>query len=137
VEGTGESSVVLSGLDTSAKAVTISDEEFYPWLEEMFVNPDKYAGYTVKMTGFILKDPELLLPDEFVPARLMMSCCVADLLPYGMICKYEKTEELQNGSWVTVEGIIHITAENGYREPQVRITSITPTAVVEGYIYPF
>jgi putative membrane protein len=135
--GAGESSVVLSGLDTPAKTVTISNEEFYQWLEEMFVNPDKYAGYTVKMTGFILKDPELLLPDEFVPARLMMSCCVADLLPYGMICKYEKTEELQNGSWVTVEGVIHITEENGYREPQTRITAIAPAAEVEGYIYPF
>ncbi|MDR2180671.1 MAG: TIGR03943 family protein [Synergistaceae bacterium] len=130
-------SAALSGLDASAKRITISDGEFYPWLEEMFMNPDTYAGYAVKMTGFVLKDPELLQPDEFVPARLVMSCCVADLLPYGMICKYEKTEELQNDTWVTVEGVIHITEENGYREPQARITAITPAAAIEGYIYPF
>jgi putative membrane protein len=129
-------SAALSGMDTSAKTITINDGEFYPWLEEMFMNPDKYAGYTVKMTGFVLKDPELL-PDEFVPARLIMSCCVADLLPYGMICKYEKMEELRNDSWVTVEGVIRITEENGYREPQAQITRVAPAAKVEGYIYPF
>jgi putative membrane protein len=133
----GDSPVVLSGLDTSAKTIAISNDEFYQWLEEMFTNPDKYAGYAIKMTGFILKDPELLQPDEFVPARLVMSCCVADLLPFGMICKYEKIEELQNDAWVTVEGVIHVTEENGYREPQARITGITPATAVEGYIYPF
>jgi putative membrane protein len=132
-----DSPAVLSGLDTSAKTITVSNDEFYQWIEEMFTDPDKYAGYSIKMTGFILKDPELLQPDEFVPARLVMSCCVADVLPFGMICKYEKTEELQNEAWVTVEGVIRITEENGYREPQARITAITPATAVEGYIYPF
>jgi putative membrane protein len=134
---TSDSPVVLSGLDTSAKTIAVSNDEFYQWIEEMFSDPDKYAGYSIKMTGFILKDPELLQPDEFVPARLVMSCCVADVLPFGMICKYEKTEELQNDAWVMVEGVIHITEENGYREPQARITAVTPAAAVEGYIYPF
>jgi putative membrane protein len=128
-------STALSGLDTSGKTITVSNGEFYQWIEEIFMNPDKYVGYTVKMTGFILKDPELLQPDEFVPARLVMSCCVADLLPFGMICKYEKTEDLQKDTWVTVEGVIRITEENGYREPQARITAITPAAAVEEYIY--
>ncbi|MDR1943965.1 MAG: TIGR03943 family protein [Synergistaceae bacterium] len=126
----------LSGMDESAKKITVENDDFYTWLEEIFLNPDRYEGYTIRMTGFVFKDPEMLLPDEFAPVRLVMSCCVADLLPFGMICKYDKVDELQADSWVTVEGVIHITEENGYREPQARVTGVTPAAEVEGYIYP-
>jgi uncharacterized repeat protein (TIGR03943 family) len=127
----------LSGLDKQARKITVSDGEFYQWIEELFVNPDKYAGYSIEMTGFVFKDPEILRPDEFVPARLVMSCCVADLLPFGMICKYEKIEELKADSWVTVEGMIHITEENGFPEPQALVTRVAPAAAIEGYIYPY
>jgi putative membrane protein len=132
-----KSAADLSGLDARARKITVSSGEFYQWIEELFINPDKYAGYSIRMTGFVFKDPEILRPGEFVPARLVMSCCVADLLPFGMICKYEKTEELKADSWVTAEGVIHITEENGYPEPQARITSVTPAEAVEGYIYPY
>jgi putative membrane protein len=132
-----KSAADLSGLDERTKKITVGDGEFYQWIEEMFVNPDKYAGYSISMTGFVFKDQEILRPGEFVPARLVMSCCVADLLPFGMICKYEKIEELKEDSWVTVEGVIHITEENGYPEPQALVTGIAPAEAIEGYIYPY
>jgi putative membrane protein len=130
------SAAELSGLDPSTKTITVDNGEFYQWIEEIFTNPDQYAGFSIKMTGFVFKDPEVFLPDEFVPARLVMSCCVADLIPLGMICKYEKNEELLDESWVTVEGVIVITEENGYREPQARITGVSPAEEIKGYIYP-
>ncbi|MDR1481147.1 MAG: TIGR03943 family protein [Synergistaceae bacterium] len=132
-----DSDDALSGLDVAAKRITISDDEFYQWLDRLFFDPDPYEGYVIRMTGFVLKDPKLLEPDEFVPARLVMSCCVADLLPFGMICRSEYVGELQADSWVTVEGVIRITEENGYREPQAWVTEVVPADEVEGYIYPF
>jgi putative membrane protein len=132
-----DSDAELSGLDLAARKITVNDDEFYQWLDRLFLDPDPYEGYVIKMTGFVLKDPKLLGPGEFVPARLVMSCCVADLLPFGMICRSEHIDELQADSWVTVEGVIHITEENGYREPQAWVTKVVPTDEVEGYIYPF
>jgi putative membrane protein len=132
-----EADAVLSGLDPAARKITVNNDEFYQWLEKLFFDPDPYEGYTIRMTGFVFKDPEFLEPDEFVPARLVMSCCVADLLPFGMICRSEEAGRLQADSWVTVEGVIRVTEENGYREPQAWITEIVPAEEIEGYIYPF
>ena len=131
----------LPGLDDANKKITVSNDDFSVWLSEIYMNVEKYEGYTVVMTGFVFKDPETLKEDEFVPARPMMSCCVADLVPVGLLCKYDKASELIADSWVTVEGALFIGQYEydgvKYDEPQVAVTKITPAKEVEGYIYPF
>lgn len=131
----------LPGLDTANKKITVSDDSFGMWLSEIYLNMEKYEGYTITMTGFIFKDPELLDEDEFVPARLMMSCCVADLAPTGLICKYDKVSELENDSWVTVEGTLFIAEYEyegqKYNDPQIQAVKITPAQEVEGYVYSY
>ncbi|MPW24949.1 hypothetical protein GC105_03995 [Alkalibaculum sp. M08DMB] len=64
--------------------------------------------------------------NEFIPDRMMMCCCVADLIPVGVICKYDKVSELKVDTWVTVEGVIHIGQYMGYDEPQIKVTKISP-----------
>lgn len=135
-----ENSAVLPGLDTANKKITVSNDDFSMWITELFTNMENYKGYTVAMTGYIFKDPELK-KDEFVPARLMMSCCAADLSPTGLICKYDKASELKADTWVTVEGTLIIGQYEyegeKYEEPQISVTEITPAEEVEGYVYPF
>ncbi len=137
----GTFSDVLPGLDKANKKITVSNDDFGLWLSEIFTNMDEYEGYTVTITGYVFKDSELLKEDEFVPARLMMSCCVADLAPAGLLCKYDKTSELTADSWVTIEGTLFIGAyEYGgqvYEDPQIAVKKITPAEPVEGYIYPY
>jgi putative membrane protein len=131
----------LPGLDEANKKITVSNDDFGMWLSEIYMNMQKYEGYTVVMTGFVFKDPNILKEDEFVPARLMMSCCVADLAPAGLLCKYDKVSELEADSWVTVEGTLFIGEyEYGgqvYDDPQISVTMITPAEEVEGYVYPY
>ncbi len=92
------------------------------------------------MTGSVFKDPELLKDDEFIPGRLAMTCCVADLAVTGLICHYDQASELEQDSWVTVEGTFFIGqyeyAGNQYDDPQLKVTKITPAEAVEGYVYP-
>jgi putative membrane protein len=127
----------LSGLDEEAQKITVANEDFYPWLSEIYEKLDQYQGFEISITGFVLNDPEMFAPDEFVPARLGMSCCVADLVPYGPICKYTGASELPPDSWVTVEGVIEPWDFDGWVEPVIIVTGITPAEAVEGYIYPF
>lgn len=42
------------------------------------------TGYTIVITGYLLKDPESFGKDEFAAARLAMTCCVADIAPAGV-----------------------------------------------------
>ena len=129
----------LHGLDVANKKITVSNDDFGMWLSEFYANPEQYKGYTVVMTGFVFKDSDTFREDEFVPARLMMSCCVADLAPTGLLCKYDKTPELKAESWVTVEGTFFIgkLEYDGveYDDPQLTVTKITPAEAVEGYVY--
>jgi putative membrane protein len=127
----------LKGLDENTQKITVANEDFYPWLSELYEKLDEYQGYEISITGFVLNDPDMFASDEFVPARLGMSCCVADLVPYGPICKYTGASELQPDSWVTVKGVIEPWDYDGWVEPTIIVTSITPAEEVEGYIYPF
>lgn len=131
----------LTGLDEVNKKITVSDEEFGLWLTEFSINMEKYEGYTVVMTGYVFKDPEFMNNDEFAAARLMMSCCVADLAPAGLIFKYDKADQLEPDSWVSVEGTLSIGQYEYegqmYDEPQVLVTNITPAEEVEGYVYSY
>ncbi len=124
------------GLDEKGKHILVSDDAFYLWIEELFKKTTAYEGYTITLTGYVLKDPELFGEQEFVPARLAMVCCSADLTPVGLICLYENVSELTEGEWVTVEGEVIMGTFMGTPEPQVRVTKITPAQPVEGYIYP-
>lgn len=136
-----EYSIALPGLDRVNKKIIVSNDDFGIWLSEIYMNMEKYEGYTVVMTGFVFKDPEIIKEDQFVHARLMMSCCVADLTPAGLLCKYDKVSELKADSWVTVEGTLFIGKyEYGgmvYDDPQISVTKITPAKEVVGYVYPY
>ena len=128
----------LHGLDVANKKITVSNDDFGMWLSEFYANAEQYEGYTVAMTGFVLKNSEFE-ENMFVPARLMMSCCVADLAPVGLLCKYDKASELKAESWVTVEGTFFIGKyEYGgveYNDPQLAVMKVTPAEAVEDYIY--
>ncbi len=129
----------LPGLDSINKTITVSNEDFGLWISELYVNMEKYEGYTVSITGFVFKDSKELGENAFVPMRLMMSCCVADLMPVGLLCKYDKASQLENDSWVTVEGTLFIGEytydDTSFDEPQINVTKITPAQAVEGYVY--
>lgn len=124
------------GLDAKNKKITVQDDYFKAWLSELFVNTEKYEGYQISIKGFVFKDPKMMKTNEFVAARLMMSCCTADLAPCGLICKYDKASELKSDTWVTVEGVIHKGKYMDNDEPQITVTKISPAEKVEGYIYP-
>ncbi|MCB8817087.1 TIGR03943 family putative permease subunit [Desulfosporosinus shakirovi] len=131
----------LPGLDVKKKKITIANEDFGVWISELYGNMERYKGYTVLITGFVFKDSEMLQADEFVSARLMMSCCAADLIPAGLLCNYAKAAELKTDSWVTVEGTLfigkHIYNNVAYDDPQISVTKITPAEEVKGYVTPY
>lgn len=129
--------LALHGYDGENRTITVSNEEFYDWLCELFLNMEKLEGFQVTMTGAVYKDPALFAENEFVPARLVMSCCVADLAPCGVVCQYDKADELEYNSWVTVTGTLHRGQYQGQDEPQIQVETIVPAEPVEGYLFPY
>lgn len=127
----------LHGYDPESRAVTVADEEFYGWCSEFYMYPDRFEGFEITLTGFVVKDIPSLNQDEFVPARLMMSCCAADLSPCGIVCQYDGVAGLEAGSWVTVTGVLQVGSFDGAPEPQLQVFSIVPAEEITEYVYPY
>lgn len=130
------SDITVHGLDLKNRSITVSDDEFLKWTNVIFLELDKFNGYSVTVTGSVMKNTDYLEKDEFVPARLVMTCCVADLVPCGFICKYDKISELQADSWVMVTGTVFKGSFNNKPEPQLKVTQIKSADKIEEFLYP-
>ena len=102
-----------------------------------YTDIEQLEGFQVTMTGQVYKNTPVMADNEFVPARLVMACCVADLSPCGLFCTYGNVSELESDSWVTVTGILYGEQYKGQEEPRLRVTSVVPAKPIEGYIFPY
>jgi putative membrane protein len=119
-------------------SIHVSDEMFYPWLSEIFGSPDAYEGVPITLKGFVFRDPEIMSDSEFVPARMLMYCCAADVTPCGMLCEYSKASELEVGAWVTVTGVIHVGEYQGEKQPVILANEVSAAEKPdEEYVYPW
>lgn len=131
-----ERDALWQGLDEEVKFIYVSDEEFGAWYTELSANGKKYDGYTVKIRGSILKSSEFMAENEFTISRLLMTCCVADVAPGGILCEYDDVSELAGGDWYGVEGKLKIESRTGYDIPRILVTSVEKIQPIEGYAYP-
>ena len=131
----------IAGLDRENKTITISTDDFYTWVVRIYNETEAYEGYTVLITGYVINDSTVFAPDEFAVARLLMSCCVADLSPLGLICRYDQAADLTPDGWVSVVGTLTLGSYEAdgqqYAQPQLTVTSITPAEEFTGYFYPY
>lgn len=119
-------------------AIEVSDDQFYPWLSEIYSNMDRYEGKTITIKGFVYEDAKEMNANQFVPARMLMYCCAADVVPCGILCEYDKVSALKAGTWVTVVGTIHIKKEQDEKQPVVTVTRVVPAnPPAEQYVYPW
>ena len=81
--------VTSKGLLMKGNTIVMTDESFIPWIEELYGNLSKYEGKKIEVVGFVFKDKEFG-QSNFVPARLTMNCCAADMQPVGILCEYQR-----------------------------------------------
>ena len=59
----------------------------------------------VEFTAMVLKSPEFP-KNYFVPGRMAMTCCEADMTFLGFVCKAREARTLETGMWVKVRARI-------------------------------
>lgn len=118
--------------------LVLTGENFYTGLCAVYDHLDDYKGTPVSLVGAVFKDNESFAANQFVPARLMMVCCAADMQPAGLLCLYDGAPQLAVDSWVKVNGIIGETTFAGETIPCILAESVTAAeAPPEPYIYPY
>jgi putative membrane protein len=131
----------LSGLDRETNTITVTTDNFYDWMERFYSSAESYEGFHVIMTGYVINGSDVFAADEFALARLVMTCCVADLTPIGIICNYADSTQLEANAWVSVSGVLEAKRYEidgvTYIEPQLKVDSLSPAEEISGYVYSY
>lgn len=102
------------GLDSKNRVITISDDDFGAWYDEIDHNLERYKGYEVIVNGFISKSNSLT-SKQFYVARHLMSCCILDMSPFGFVGELSDaasskkySSQIKEHQWVRVHARIDV-----------------------------
>ncbi len=116
----------------------VGDDEYLKWYMKVSNDPEAYRGKTIKVKGRVFKREDFNM-NEFVLARMAMSCCAADLAPVGFLCKSDRAREFKNGEWIYITAVIKIEYEQHMKSklPVLYAHDIIRTEKPEvEYVYP-
>ncbi len=91
--------------DMSADVIEIAPKDYGIWYIDCMDKPDRYRGKTVEFTGMVLKSDNFP-KNYFVPGRMAMTCCEADMTFLGYVCKAREAKNLETRQWVKVRARI-------------------------------
>ncbi len=100
--------------DLNAPVIEIEDDDYGLWYLDAFDEPQKYVGKTIRFKGQVAKPRRGGRPDIFMPGRLAMTCCAADIQFVGFPCRFEGTGKLKEKSFVTVTATVQTVKNQQY-----------------------
>ena len=119
--------------DMTAEVIEIAPEAYGIWYIDCMDKPDRYRGKVVEFTGMVLKSPEFP-KNYFVPGRMAMTCCEADMTFLGFVCKAREARHLETRQWVRVRARIEYEEWQDYGGvgPVLHALSVEPdTGIIE------
>lgn len=135
--GTGAQASSASSLpkEDGNGVLTVPDDRFAAWYQNINQDMNAYSGKTLKFKGQVFRLKEFA-KDEMVPVRYAMVCCAADLQPCGILCRGNDVSQYKEDEWVWVTGKIKIETYMNQTMPVCYVTKIekAPKAQ-ENYIY--
>lgn len=126
--------ITVDGWHEARKHIDIDDEDFYPWLSELFLHPDRYEGYTITMRGYVFDDKHLG-EKGFLLSRYLITCCIADAMPAGVLSVAEG-ELPEKDTWISATGTLQIREVGGQRMPTLNMQHFEKIEPLkEPYVY--
>jgi putative membrane protein len=68
-------------------------------------NPDQLYNQAYRLTGFVYKDSKLA-GNQFVLTRFVVTCCIVDAQPIGIITELPGSADLKADTWLEAEGVL-------------------------------
>lgn len=98
-------------------------------------NPADYKGKPVIVTGLVVHDPASTPRGYFMVIRYLVTCCIADARPVGLIVKDSSKGALKDNQWVTVSGTMGAVEDSGQKIAVVVPKKMTAVKAGNPYIY--
>ena len=114
------------------------EKNILDWLTAFQHEPDPgaFTGEEAQVTGFVYRD-DRFQTGTFLVARYVVSCCVADASPVGLIVQAADADALLADEWVEIKGRFQPGAFGEHQVPVLIAEEVTPTeAPAQPYLYP-
>ena len=99
--------------DINADVIQIKPADYGIWYIDCMDQPERYKGKTVEFTAMVLKSPKFP-KGQFVPGRMAMTCCEADMTFLGFMCKWKDAEKYKTKEWVKVRAKVGVEYQRDY-----------------------
>ena len=121
--------------DVNADVIEISPEAYGIWYIDALDKPDRYRGKVVEFTAMVLKTPDFP-KNYFVPGRMAMTCCEADMTFLGFMCKWQGAEEYRTKQWVKVRAEVGVEYQKDYHGegPVLYARSVEPAQEIKDVV---
>lgn len=118
--------------DLEADVLQIKPEDYGIWFFDMKDNPRRYEGKTVEFTACIMKSKDFE-KDCFVPGRMAMTCCEADMTFIGFLAHSASLSSFANHAWVKLRAKVEVRErrEYGGEGPFLEVESMAHTGEIE------
>ncbi len=115
--------------DLNAEVIRLEECDYGTWYADASENPERYKGKKISFLAQLFR-PFGMPKNMFVPGRLVMACCPADVKFYGFPCKADSAFRFENKSWhtVTVQFTLDSRKGRGEETPMLRLVSLEDAA---------
>ena len=94
------------------------------WVFDVTEDKTTLANQPVRLEGFLLPGDELP-GEQFMVARFIITCCVADATAVGIAVEPPTgSDPSQWRGWIRVEGIMQVTSQDGQESPLIKADSV-------------
>ncbi|MBU8880968.1 TIGR03943 family protein [Bacillus sp. FJAT-29790] len=116
--------------------IELKEEWFMEKILSLDTFSDNFVGKKIQMKGFIYREPGMD-QSQFILNRLVMTHCIADVAPFGIISEFPFASEYADDTWVIVTGTIGKTMYNDKSVMKIEVKTIEPIeAPKDAYVYP-
>ena len=102
-DGTSQFDEIVDPLpfDINASVIEIKDEDYALFYRDITEEPKKYDGKTIEVKCRCLVRKNV--PKGcFIAGRHIMTCCVQDIQFAGIICVWDRADEIRNDEWAII-----------------------------------
>jgi putative membrane protein len=103
--------------------LVVTDENYFATLTALDMYLPEFIGKKIQIQGMIYVDPDNPHSGDSL-GKVLIACCFADATFYGLPIKNESNQSYKQDTWVSIEGIIGETKENGITVACIRAKKI-------------
>jgi uncharacterized repeat protein (TIGR03943 family) len=101
------------------------EKNIIDWLIDIenSLSPDELDGQQAHVVGFVYRDGRFS-ESQLLVGRFIVSCCVADAAPVGLIVQGEEAADFEDDQWIEVQGHFETNLFDGEATPLLIIDQI-------------